>query len=49
MKVSVPVILTVSVSPLLVLTGVLLDIQQHYSVSDSGIGLLQTGKSTLIP
>lgn len=27
-----------------VLAGVLLDIQRHYGVTDSGIGLLQTGK-----
>lgn len=27
-----------------VFAGVLLDIQRHYGVTDSGIGLLQTGK-----
>lgn len=27
------------------LAGVLLDIQQHFGVKDSGAGLLQTGKS----
>uniref|UniRef100_A0A671K4X9 Spinster homolog 2 (Drosophila) n=1 Tax=Sinocyclocheilus anshuiensis TaxID=1608454 RepID=A0A671K4X9_9TELE len=29
--------------------GVLLDIQKHFDVSDSGAGLLQTGKSLIIP
>ena len=29
-------------------TGVLQDIQRHYEVKDSGIGLLQTGESSLI-
>lgn len=37
------------VIPFLLFAGVLLDIQRHYEVTDSGIGLLQTGKSLLIP
>lgn len=32
------------ISSLSVFAGVLLDIQRHYEVTDSGIGLLQTGK-----
>lgn len=32
----------------LFLAGVLLDIQQHFGVKDSGAGLLQTGKSVFL-
>lgn len=32
----------------LVFAGVLLDIKRHYDVSDSGVGLLQTGTFLLI-
>lgn len=31
------------------LAGVLLDIQQHFGVKDSGAGLLQTGNSIWLP